>query len=70
MVNIVMKLKKDKGMAKWEVKWTDEHWYTAHVDADSFDEAYDMLLSGKLDDTKCYHVEKIDTDISIELTEG
>jgi len=57
-------------MAKWEVKWTDEHWYMAYVDADSRDEAYDMLLSGKLDDTKCYHVEKMDTDISIELVKG
>jgi len=57
-------------MAKWEVKWEDSHWYTAHVDADSRQDAYDMLLSGKFDDTKCYHVEKMDTDISIELTEG
>ena len=63
-------MRKDKVMAKWEVRWEDSHWYTTHVDADSRQEAYDMLLSGELDDTKCYHVEKVDTDISIELTKG
>ena len=57
-------------MAKWTVKWTDEHWYMTYIDADSRDEAYDILLSGEFDDAKCYHVEKMDTDISIELTEG
>ena len=65
-----MKLKKDKVMAKWEVKWEDSHWYTAYVDADSREEAYDMLLSGEFDNTKSYHVEKVDTDISIELVKG
>lgn len=57
-------------MAKWEVKWTDETWYRTHVDADSREEAYDMLLSGEFDDTKSYHVERMDTDISIELVKG
>ena len=64
------RLGKDKVMAKWEVKWEDSHWYTAHVDADSRQDAYDRLLSGEFDDTKCYHVEKMDTDISIELVKG
>lgn len=61
---------KDKVMAKWTVKWTDEHWYMTYIDADSREEAYDMLLSGEFDDAKCYHVERMDTDISVELTEG
>ena len=64
------RLGKDKVMAKWEVKWTDETWYRTYVDVDSRQDAYDMLLSGEFDDAKSYHVERMDTDISIELVKG
>lgn len=33
-------------MPKYKVSWTEEQWYEANIEADSEDEAREMILSG------------------------
>lgn len=36
-------------MATYNLKWTEEVWYSANVEADSEEDAYNKLFEGEID---------------------
>ena len=47
----------DKYQVSWQVSWIEERLYTHEVQADSEDEAWEILSSGDLDWPEPYYVQ-------------
>ena len=56
-------------MPKYLISWTEEQWYQKVVEADSYQEARDMLFSGDIEWPEPYDFE-IQDSVEVEEVNG